>query len=284
MQNTEWALIIFTVLGQAAIGAFLLLTVLRLRNRDAVRDSVFRKAGLVLVAVAAVGLLASLLHLGRPAMALNAMRNLGHSWLSREIFCSGGFFVLLVVSQLLERMPAIRRIVDWLAVLAGVLAVVSMAASYHMSMRPAWQGFFPYVAFAGTALFLGAALAGGLLALFAGGKGVPAGELQLLVWVAVAAVVVQLVALPLYLTSLAGGVKAAQQSAALLAHTYGAAMIVRWALALVGGLVPLLMIGRGAVTGKTANGLVYVALLFILSGELVGRFLFYVSGISIGIG
>ena len=285
MKTTEWALILFTVLGQAAIGAFLLLTVLRQLNRDAARESVFRKSAVVLTVVAAVALGASLFHLGRPLMALNALRNLGSSWLSREIFFTGGFFVLLLAGVLLSSRPSMRRIIDWAACLAGVLSIVSMAASYGATMKPAWQGFDTYVAFAGTALFLGAALAAGLLVLFAAkGQSAPARELQLLVWVAVGAIVVQLIALPFYLVSLAGGEPAAQQSAALLAGKYGIALVLRWALALVGGLVPLLVLGRKAVAGKVPGALVYAALLFIVSGEVVGRFLFYATGISIGIG
>jgi len=41
-------------------------------------------------ALVLVALLASLAHLGRPLLALNALRNLSTSWLSREIFFSGG--------------------------------------------------------------------------------------------------------------------------------------------------------------------------------------------------
>jgi len=150
-------------------------------------------------------------------------------------------------------------------------------------MKPAWQGFDTYVAFAGTALFLGAALAAGLLVLFAAkGQGAPARDLQALVWVAVSAIVVRLVALPFYLVSLAGGEPAAQQSATLLAGKYGIALVLRWAL--VGGLVPVLVLGRKAVAGKVPGALVYAALLFIVSGEVVGRFLFYATGVSIGIG
>lgn len=284
MKTYEWALILFTVLSQAAMGGFMLTLWLRLRNKDAAMDGMYRKSNLTLFAISTVALLASLFHLGRPLHALSALGNLGSSWLSREILLAGGFVGLLLLSVLLEKKPGIRQVIDWLAALVGVGAVVSMATAYAMTMIPAWQGFNTYVAFFGTAAFLGAALAATLILIYGRGKEATAGELQMLIWVAVAAVVLQLVVLPFYLVSLASGGAAAQATAALLAGPYGQALIWRWALALLGGLIPFLVAGRRLIAGKVPANLVYVALLAIFAGEIVGRYLFYASATAIAIG
>ncbi|MGE5591605.1 MAG: dimethyl sulfoxide reductase anchor subunit family protein [Bacillota bacterium] len=284
METREWALILFTVLSQAAIGAFILLTWFRQRNRDTAMDGAYRKSSLALLGVTAVGLLASLAHLGRPLLAVTALGNLGSSWLSREIFFSGGFFVLLLASVLLEKQPATRRMIDWLASLAGVLAVLSMSAVYIRTMMPAWQGFNTFVAFLGTMALLGAATAGGLLVTFGRGQEPVARDLQALLWVAVGALVVELAVLPLYLATLGAGAEAAQAAAALLAGKYGAALVLRWALVLVGGLVPLLVVWRKLSSGQVDVNSVYAALAFILVGEVIGRYLFYATGVHIMIG
>ncbi|MBP2019438.1 anaerobic dimethyl sulfoxide reductase subunit C (anchor subunit) [Symbiobacterium terraclitae] len=284
METSEWALILFTVLAQASIGAFLLLTWLRQRNQEPGRDPVYRKSVAVLVALAAVALLASLFHLGRPALALTALRNLGTSWLSREIFFTGGFFVLLVASQLLESRPGLRRAVDWLAALAGVLAVISMAAVYSTTMRPAWQGWGTYVAFAGTAVLMGLGLTAGLLTFFGRTEGGMSSDVQQLTALAVVALVAGLVAYPLYLASLGTGGPEAQASLQLLGSRYAALLAVRWALTLVGGAVPLVLTWRRLAAGAAAAGLVYTAAVSLLAGELVGRYLFYATGVQIGIG
>lgn len=284
METKEWALILFTVLSQAAIGAFILLTWFRQRNRDTAMDGAYRKASLTLLGLTVVALLASLWHLGRPLLAVSALGNLGHSWLSREIFFSGGFFVLLLASVLLEKQPATRRVVDWLAGLAGILSVLSMSAVYVRTMMPAWQGYNTFVAFLGTTALLGAATAGGLLVTFGKGQEPLARDLQHLIRVAVGALVVEVTVLPLYLASLGAGAEAAQATASLLAGKYGVALVLRWALVLAGGLVPLLVGWRKLASGQVGTNLVYTALAFILVGEVIGRYLFYATGVHIMMG
>ncbi len=284
MEIKELALVVFTVLTQAAIGAFVLIGWLRLRNRDEAMDPAYRKAVLALVPIMAIAMLASLFHLGRPMLAITAMRNLATSWLSREIFFSGGFFVLLCASAALEKSPAVRRIFDGLAALAGVLSIISMASLYDVTMIPAWQGWGTYVAFVGTALMVGLGLAAGLVAYFGRGSAGVAGDLQVLVGAAVVSLVIGLVAYPLYLVLLGGGGAEAQATLSMLGGEYGMALVLRWALTLAGGLVPLILSWRRLASGKATGGLVYTALVCLLAGELVGRYLFYATGVIIHIG
>ncbi|HLN63003.1 MAG TPA: DmsC/YnfH family molybdoenzyme membrane anchor subunit [Symbiobacteriaceae bacterium] len=284
MELQELALVLFTVLAQASIGAFILIAWLRLRGRDEAMDAAYRKAVVVLVPIMVVGLLASVFHLGRPLHAMTALNRLSTSWLSREIFFSGGFFVLLVASVLLNRMPGLRKVIDALAAVAGVASVISMAMVYQMTVRTAWQGWGTHVAFAGTALVVGMGLAAGLIAFFGRENPQVAANLHWLVGGTVVVLIVGLAAYPLYLASLAGAGPAAEQTLHLLGGEYSVALALRWVLTLAGGLVPLVFAWRRLAAGKATYGLVYTALAFLVAGELVGRYLFYVTGVSIGIG
>jgi len=284
MELQEWALPLFTVLMQASIGAFVLIAWLRLRSRDEAMAGAYRKAVLALIPVALVGLLASVLHLGKPMLAMTAMKHLSTSWLSREIFFTGGFFVLLAASAGLDRTPGIRKIVDALAAVAGVASIVSMSMVYQMTARPAWQGWGTHVAFIGTALVVGMGLAAGLIAFFGRENAQVAANLHLLVGGTVVVLVAVLTAYPLYLASLAGAGPAAEQTLHLLGSEYSVALVLRWVLTVAGGLLPLVFAWRRLASGKVTTGLVYTALAFLLAGEMLGRYLFYVTGVSIHIG
>ena len=137
METRDWSLVFFTVLTQAAVGAFLVLQVLRyLSDRRRARDgaratddapgaappgdgtrrdgpeargdglgaaderSTGREAAvplLIVLAVLSAGLLAALFHLSTPLQAARAVVNFSTSWLSREIVFGSLFAALLGV-------------------------------------------------------------------------------------------------------------------------------------------------------------------------------------------
>lgn len=284
MHIGELALVIMTVLSQASVGAFILIAWLRLRNRDEAMEKVYAKSVIVLLPVMAIALLASMLHLGKPLLAMTAMKHLSTSWLSREIFFTGGFFVLLIASVALAKQVAARRVVDALAAVAGLLSVVSMSMVYQMTMRPAWQGWGTHVAFFGTAVVVGLGLAALLIAIFGKDLAPVSSNVSVLVGGSLVGLLVIAVAYPVYLAALAGGGAAAEQSLALLGGKYGVVLALRWVLTLAGGLVPLVLVWRRIAAGRAVSGLVYTAFAFLMAGEMVGRYLFYVTGVSIAIG
>ena len=132
METRDWSLVVFTVLTQAAVGAFLTLQVLGylaarrdaadggrgsddLRNGDSetsggeeggrgagdARSAGYRRRGatapplLAILAVLSVGLFAALFHLSDPLQAARAVVNFSSSWLSREIVFGSLFAALL---------------------------------------------------------------------------------------------------------------------------------------------------------------------------------------------
>ncbi len=93
----EMPLIIFTLSMQAAVGAVLWATFLRLRDKEA---PAYQTNTLCALILSAVGIIASLLHLGKPFLALTSMSNFmgvlaeQGNFLQRRLLCAvGGLLV-----------------------------------------------------------------------------------------------------------------------------------------------------------------------------------------------
>jgi formate dehydrogenase iron-sulfur subunit len=116
-EQPHWPLVFLLVLTQASVGAL---------------------AGglpvLVAVALAHLGLGASLLHLGRPMFAWRALKMWRRSWLSREVLAFSVYAGLVTGCALL---PALRPF----AVTAGLLGIYSSARIYIVPARPSWNSW-----------------------------------------------------------------------------------------------------------------------------------------------
>ncbi|HDT13529.1 MAG TPA: hypothetical protein ENO03_04145 [Candidatus Aminicenantes bacterium] len=159
----EWPLVVFTVLGQMAVGVFWLFHLpFLVRFRTPLygwRTSwlfVLAFVGLVTALAAAV----SFFHLRHPLRARFAVSNLRSSWLSREILGELAFMALVAASGWLAwtRAPAPGLI--WALLVAGCLAggffLVSMIRLYMLPTLPAWRGAHTPLSFVMTTLALGA--------------------------------------------------------------------------------------------------------------------------------
>jgi DMSO reductase anchor subunit len=111
------------------------------------------------VALAATGLLASLLHLGQPARFLKAFSQWRSSWLSREAVLAMATFAAFTLFAALWILLGVRT--RWLGVPAAALALVTVLATsmIYAQLRsvPRWRSPLTPI------LFLLAALAGGAL-------------------------------------------------------------------------------------------------------------------------
>jgi DMSO reductase anchor subunit len=151
--DREWSLIIFNILGQMSVGAFL---ALGLAHFYAVRKAGLRHADLLstraLIALGPIlvlGMLAVFGHVGNPERVFNMLSNLDTSWLAREVAAYGVFLVLGGIFAVLQAisvfvpedklplpeglrklLPTIRIVLAWLAALLGVLCVLSAAMIY----------------------------------------------------------------------------------------------------------------------------------------------------------
>ncbi len=167
-KSSELPLVIFTVLSQMAVGAFIVLGAL---SGWAAQKSVWAAQYgnwlvmargftlsplLVTGGVFGVGMLASLLHLGRPLRAYRALFHLLTSWLSREILSVGLFGAGLVVFLFIP--PAfisLLWVVYGLTALAGLALIFCMAKVYRLSSLPFWNSWRTTASFYLTAGLLG---------------------------------------------------------------------------------------------------------------------------------
>ncbi len=302
METRDWSLVVFTLLSQAAVGAFLTLQVLRRlaarRGAPASHGAMFVPLLAVLVVLSA-GLFAALFHLSTPLQAARAVVNFSSSWLSREIVFGSLFAALLGAVVALERQaggsPRGSLWLGRLAALAALTFLYCQTALYLLPAQPAWNSFATPAAFGGTALRLGilgvaaGAVAGGPPpaadpAVRRGGtSGTTVRGLALAGLVVLAA---ELVVLPLHLAALAAdGSPAAAASAQRLTGDYGGILLLRLALL---GVAAAALAGVARSSPRSPRrpltaALTYVSLATVLLSELCGRFLFYAMQVRVGI-
>lgn len=117
---------------------------------------------LAAVACGALGLAASVLHLGRPLKAWSSFLGLRRSWLSREIVVFGAFFPLAAAAAgaFAAGRPGWANGLAGGAAFVGLLGVLCSAMVYVDTGRALWRGPQSLGRFFGTTLILGLAGAG----------------------------------------------------------------------------------------------------------------------------
>jgi anaerobic dimethyl sulfoxide reductase subunit C (anchor subunit) len=257
---TARPLVAFTLLAQAAVGAFLALGALDVGAAALTGQAVPRPlADATLLAIGPVVALAlgvSLLHLGTPAAAWRAVANLRRSWLSREVLLAVGFALTGAAFAALRLSGRGRAVLQpalaGATALAGVALVYAMARVYRVRTIPAWDTPLTTLSFFASALLLGSLAVGAALVLLPGVPGAP-------------------VAGPLRAMALAA---AAGAGAELALPGRGRLHAVRRIL-LLGGLALALGFLLG---GGRAPATIVAAFIVALAAEVLGRLLFYVEG------
>lgn len=312
MNVHELPMIIFTILAQMSVGAFVVLgaiqVVARVRGRvsgeqlDRLTDPTLYAIGVTLV----LGLIASIAHLGNLGNVVNVVQHLGSSWLSREILFGmvfAGLGFLFAATQWFKWGSTSLR-----QVLAALTAVVGLALVYAMSMIyttleavPAWSTWVTPVQFFTTTLLLGslavgAALMGTLMWRRRRGTGTDAASdsevrdfriiataLRGVAVVAILMLGVVFVVTPLHLAALSQGEAAAVASAEVFS---GAWFITRLLLVFVGaGLLGVFVFRFTRTDQSDPRPLAVVATLafgLVFVGEFMGRSLFYDQMMRIG--
>jgi anaerobic dimethyl sulfoxide reductase subunit C (anchor subunit) len=146
MHNSEWSLIIFTLLGQFSAGlmtGLLILSITGPQNQNR-NTSLILKRGVFIAAVCMViAMLASFFHLSAPLSSVYALSNLKYSWLSREILMVSVFTGLLLITSVnllyFDREGKRLNLLLILSSVAGLLMVFSMAKIYMLPTVPAWN-------------------------------------------------------------------------------------------------------------------------------------------------
>jgi Fe-S-cluster-containing dehydrogenase component/DMSO reductase anchor subunit len=209
LHSREDPLVLFTLITQAVVGAFLLLFLAPLMgvavlSHDA--HPLARSALLYgLLAVETFALALSTSHLGKPHRFYRAFNNLRYSPVSREVAGVAVFFNAMGAYTVLLTMPGLftwllpvnlvqglQTLAGWVAVVAGPLALYAMNRIYRIKARPFWDHWQVLTAFYGSMLTLGALVVGVVYAAVLSAQGASfAGLLSLLAWPMAAGLIIE---------------------------------------------------------------------------------------------
>ncbi len=252
----HWPLVIMTVLTQVSVGSFAAIWLLQLVGGS----SRLGTAALGSLILGGMALASSTAHLGRPIHAYRALKMWKRSWLSREVLLFGCFSAMaaLYAGSLWLGLPLSRQL-GGATVALGAAGIAASAFIYLVPARPAWNTKFTISDFFLTAVLMGP--------LFALAIGVTQGRLVMVIGV-IAASLQLLNQMLRFLWLTASDSFELHASARLLSTTLAKALLLRAALLIAGGIVlPLanLVLAR------------FGALALAFAGEILGRYLFYVS-------
>ena len=171
LRSREDPLVIFTLVTQAVVGAFLVLFLGPLFGLESLSPEAHPVAYPVtlfgLIAVQTFALVISTLHLGRPHRFYRAFNNLKYSPVSREVAAVAVFYNLLGLYAVLTGLPQLfgwlpdglvsfaRDASGWLAALAGPVSLYFMHRIYRIPARPFWNHWQVLSSFYGSMLTLG---------------------------------------------------------------------------------------------------------------------------------
>ncbi|MCG6867282.1 MAG: dimethyl sulfoxide reductase anchor subunit [Gammaproteobacteria bacterium] len=176
LRSREDPLVVFTLITQAVVGAFLTLFLGPLFGLDALSADAHPVAYpallFALLGLETFALVLSTLHLGKPHRFYRAFNNLRYSPVSREVASLAVFYNFLGTYTLISTFP---MLLDWLpgdwsrgaALLTGWGAAITGPASlyfmhriYRIAARPFWNHWQVLTAFFGNMFALGPLLAG----------------------------------------------------------------------------------------------------------------------------
>lgn len=260
----DWALVIFTLCISAAAGGSIFYALKRQLDAELSLERGF----LYLIGLVGVGMLGSLLHLGRPLAAPYSIFNLGGSWLSREILFAVIFVLLLAACWFLERKNKLSAGLIWASGIVGLISVFSMTQIYMATLIPAWQSWYTIVEF-----FVATAILGVVFAMLTLPDGYGSQQYK---WVLLGAVLLQIALMPSFFGFLGAGAVAGQESISLLAGSYGILNVFRWLLVVSG-------VAWFVISPPKSSHSMPVALLLTV-GVVLGRYLFYITGVVITVG
>ncbi len=301
----ELPLVIFTILAQMSVGSFValgLIHVLKPRVPQAVMDRVTDPALYAIGPLLVLGLVASTLHLGSPLRAVNALRHLDSSWLSREILIGILFLVAgaaFAIAQWFKLFGhRLRQALALLAALIGLGLVYCISQVYSLATVPAWATGYTIVRFYITTFLLGSLAVGAALVIAVyvrarRGEQVAAADqalmnssIRAIAVVGIGALGLKFIGLPGYLGYLGTHESAAaQESLRILAEVHPVASALQSILIVLGIACLAFLLWRmasGGATRRLLPAIAVTAFALVFAGELVSRMLFYASMVRVG--
>ena len=306
MDNREWALLIFTILGQLAVGMMVVLMIVRAYAVGKVgtetADKLTERPLYTVVPIMALALVASLFHLGKLLHVIGAVPNLGTSWMSREVVSAIIFIIAAAIYTFLQwrKMGGVdlRKVIGWVAAALGLVYIFCMSMTYMLPTQPAWNTLVTPISFFVSALLLGAlGTATALIVNYpmvrenpakkqGGQENVLRNTLQWLAMAAIALLGIEFLIFPIYLAFLSTQGSAALTSLHLMFGSYSGILFFRLLLVFAGAGVLVVYLYRNASLAnqeKAIATLAYSAFVLVLLGEVLSRFLFYATRFRIGV-
>ena len=171
LRTREDPLVIFTLISQAVIGAFIALFIGPLLGFETLSMASHPIAMPLLlfglIGVQTLALVLSTLHLGKPHRFYRAFNNLRYSPVSREVAGIAMFYNFLGAYTLLAGLPmlflwlpagllaGLVQFCGWGAVISGLAALYFMHSIYRIPARPFWNHWQVLTSFYGSMLTLG---------------------------------------------------------------------------------------------------------------------------------
>ncbi|NPA59292.1 MAG: dimethyl sulfoxide reductase anchor subunit, partial [Epsilonproteobacteria bacterium] len=139
--HSEIPLVFMTVLTQISLGGFLALFLGDFMSMFGFDKTNWIMALLVMLP-SAIGLPLSALHLGRPFLAMTAMKNIKTSWLSREALALGvftGMMSMVVMLYLIDIPKVLRIFIEVITLGVGIYGIYAQSMIYRIKARPSWD-------------------------------------------------------------------------------------------------------------------------------------------------
>lgn len=291
MEITSISLIVFTVFMQTAAGLVLASELARLKS-SLEEKKLFSLCLPVALLIALIGLGASTAHLASPLAAIYVLNNIFVSALSLEIFCASLFTASLALSCYLRyRNPLSGAAPGLVTAALGLLMIWSIANVYMKETIPTFNTPGTLLAFLGTGLLVGAAL-GSLIYAVALKRSEINGENRAriaMVFLAVAVAGIGLGYLGAPFSTIAGnfqgnfGINGLATIMGSAQHSI--AILLSLGLPVVGLLVLIIAWFKQVQQQKLGAfaGYSVVAVIFVLVGEVCGRYIFYETYLRLGI-
>ena len=286
MHNSEWSLILFTVLGQFSAGlttGLLILHLSGLQKTGINLQQTLRKAIMVAALCMVVAMLASFFHLSAPLASVYALSNLKHSWLSREILMVSVFTGLLLITSVrllyFDRDGKKLSLLLILNASAGLLMVYSMAKIYMLPTVPAWNNPHTLIRF-----FTGGFISGiGFLLIFPGLSQIKplysdnSRILYIFAGIISAALLIRLAG------SFLAGSTVPDENIAFVPQIPLTAILLPWILWFTGCILLIWQVFKPAAQPTRSGNLKKLAFLLIIIAAFIDRYFFYELFYRLGI-
>ena len=279
----EWALLIFSICVQTAIGGMFMLWLFERnikKNGNEMTFTVLKTPLMIIAALSLIGLGASFAHLGTPTNALNTLRNIGSSWMSREIVVTSAFIGATCITA---GLAIVQKIINPLFLLItaiiGFVDIYCMAAIYTNSLVSGWNSINTYLSFYGTAFILGPVLIASFTVPALRAKNMDdtaKNLLRLSFLTALFGIALQLIGVALFPASMTEVNIMAAAAASTSLEAYQGTIAIRWIVEVIG----FILLGYLALSPakKAPIAVAFVALIVIGFAEGLSRYVFYVLG------